>query len=250
MIQINLVPDIKQEFLRAQATKRLVLTFSFLISAGFLVLTGILFMSVNVFQQGHIDDLDADISTAINTYQNLEDVSEVLTVNNQLTVLPSLHQQKPALTRLPGYLTKLIPDDISISDLQISTSDGTISLSGFGPSFEKIQQFANTLKAAVFYEKGGDVVSPVFELVVVDRQGTSDDEDKNKRASYSIRATFNLEIFDNSKEIILTVPTTTSDDTELLSPEDLIDISSDGDDGDTSREDDLFQGENPEEESQ
>src|SRR5688572_27307618 len=104
MIQLNLLPDIKLEYIRTQRTRRLLVGVSVIMTA---VAVGLLLLllSVNAFQKKHLNDLGDDITANSKKLSGQPQVSRILTVQNQLTSLTGLHDAKPAGTRLFGYLT-------------------------------------------------------------------------------------------------------------------------------------------------
>src|SRR4051794_9960581 len=103
MIQLNLLPDVKLEYIKAQRSRRLVITTSLLISAGAIILLVLLF-SVSSLQKKHISDLSKSISKQTTELQQKPQINKILTVQNQLGSLTALHAAKPAAARLVDYL--------------------------------------------------------------------------------------------------------------------------------------------------
>ncbi len=94
MIQFNLLPDVKLEYIKARRTNRLVIGTSLIVSSAALVIFILLFMTVNVFQKKNITDLTADIKHGSAQLQSIPELNKVLTIQNQLSVLPGIHDQK------------------------------------------------------------------------------------------------------------------------------------------------------------
>ena len=105
MIQVNLIPDLKAEFLKAQRTKRYVMGLAVLVSGAFVGLVAIMFLYVNVWQQEHTNNLNADIQRLSAEYQGIPDLDKVITVQNQLESLPDLHAEKPLVSRIVTFLS-------------------------------------------------------------------------------------------------------------------------------------------------
>jgi Tfp pilus assembly protein PilN len=238
MIQVNLIPDVKQEFLKAQSNKRVIITLSVLVSGAFLAIVVLLWSYVTVIQGTHTSNLDKHISELLVEYQAPEDVSKVLTVDGQLNALPGLHEQKPAMTRLSDYLAKLVPKEITIDNIEIDVVSGTMSIKGLADKTVSIDKFIATLRNAVYYVDPGQsgeqiTVSTVFSNTKLERFGTTEKED----ATYEIRTSFDPQIFNNSLNLILTVPKTSSDEVEFITPEELTVLKQEA----TNRKNDLFQ---------
>ena len=93
MIQFNLLPDVKQAYIRAKRRKRVVAVTSTSVIAGCLTVLVLLFAFVNVAQKQHLKDLSSDINAQVKELQDTPNLDSILTVQNQLMVLGSLHDK-------------------------------------------------------------------------------------------------------------------------------------------------------------
>src|SRR5215467_2991209 len=100
MIQFNLLPDVKIQYLKAQRQKHLVVFISTIAIIAAIALFAFLVTFVDVLQKKNLSDLNADIQTNSNQLKSTPDLSKILTVQNQLKALPGLHDQKAVATRL------------------------------------------------------------------------------------------------------------------------------------------------------
>src|SRR5258706_2056782 len=100
MIQFNLLPDVKREFIRTQSTKRMVLGVSFILSGVALFVFVVLLFSVYVVQKKSISDLNTDIRSNSTTLRNTPHIADILTVQSQLNSLSMLDSQRPVASRL------------------------------------------------------------------------------------------------------------------------------------------------------
>src|SRR6056297_437977 len=144
MIQFNLLPDVKKEYIKARRTKRLIMTSSLVASAASIGVVFLLFLTVQVAQKGNISDLTDDIQSELNSLQSTEDLDQMLTVQNQLNTLPGLHQQKPETSRLFGYLTQVTPEDVTISTLSLDMAANSMKITGRADSLATVNEFADT----------------------------------------------------------------------------------------------------------
>lgn len=217
MIQLNLLPDIKLEFIRAQRRKRLMMVMSFLASAAFLAILIALFLFVRVAQKQHLAALDKDIDAHIQTLHETEDLDKILTIQNQLSKLPELHDQKVISSRLFDYLTKLTPNQANISDVELDLEANTLIIKGGADSLSTVNKFVDTIKFTTYEvkintpaEEGseGEVTEEVasgepgeaFSNVVLDEFEISSEEvavEENNKVTYGIEMSFDPEIFAN-----------------------------------------------------
>lgn len=92
MIEINLVPDVKQEFLRAQRTRNTVISIAIIV--GIAAVAAIVLISVIVGGQLALSALnDRTIATENRKLQSVEDLNETVTLQNQLKQLATMHGQ-------------------------------------------------------------------------------------------------------------------------------------------------------------
>lgn len=224
MIQFNLLPDVKLEFIRARRMKRTVIMVSATIAASSLVLLVLLFLAVSVFQKKHLNDLSRDITTVSQKLQNTEDLNKVLTVQNQLNSLSGLYDQAPVTSRLFGYLQQITPNAAGISDLNLDFTTNILTIKGTSDSLETVNKFVDTVKFTT-YKAADDTQTKAFKSVVLSNFSRTQEQ-----STYEIAIGFDPVIFDNATTITsLTVPTnfiTTRSQTE--SPNELFQSSPNG----------------------
>lgn len=215
MIQFNLLPDVKLEYIRAAKFKRLVISISSLVSAVVLVVVGLLTVSVMALQRQHINNLNTDISKYRTDLEGTEDLNKILTIQNQLSQLPGLHDQKPTVSRLYGYITQLTPAEVTYSKLDLVFVEERIEITGSADTISTVNKFVDTLKFTYFVEIVDDTSSEetkAFSDVVL--QSFS----REAKVSYKVTLKFNPAIFDNTKKIQLKVPQITSTRSEQGKP--------------------------------
>jgi Tfp pilus assembly protein PilN len=203
MIQINLLPDVKQHFMKAQRTQRLVTTTAFIVTASALALFVLLFLAVNIWQKQRIKDLNSDITRLSDQLKNTPDLDRVLTVQQQLKSLPTLHDQKPAAKRLAGYISQVTPAAVTVAEFKVDFAAHTFDITGQTDKLENVNKFVDTLKFTKYKLTPADQEEkPAFSSVVLKTFGRD-----NNTASYNITLVFDPIIFDaKSKELVLIVP--------------------------------------------
>ena len=111
MIQFNLLPDVKINFIKAQRTKRAVMGISLIASAAALVIFVMLLLTVHVFQKKNMNDLTKDIASSSKELRQTPNLSKMLTVQSQLNSLTGLHDAKPSTSRMFSFMNQLTPTD-------------------------------------------------------------------------------------------------------------------------------------------
>jgi len=193
MIQINLLPDVKLEFLKANRTKRLVTSVSTLVSVGMLSLVGLMAFHVYVNQATHTSALNIDILSSVESLKSIENLDAILTVNEQLADLPLLHEQKPDVTRVSGMLSKIVPSSIDLTELTVDFTEHIISFGGRGTNTKVINTFADILKNTTYNldNLGGEPLpafsSVVFDIGIEDKEGVG----------FDTQMSFSPDIFNN-----------------------------------------------------
>ncbi len=206
MIQFNLLPDVKIEYLKARRTKRLVMLAASIIAGGSLVIMIALFVGVNILQKNHMKNLRADIDSMSRQLQSEPEINKILTVQNQLGSLNSLHENKPAAERLGDYLPQLVPTDTTVSSLNIDFEARTMTFNGSGKSLKAVNQFVDTLKFTKY--KTDDQTANAFSQVVLASFSLSDQADNDWPATYQITLAYDPVIFTSTQKPQLEVPKT------------------------------------------
>lgn len=200
MIQFNLLPDIKLEYIKTQRIKRLVMTISLAASAAALIVMLVLLSSVYLVQKKNIRDLNKDIQATNTSFKNIAHIGDILTVQSQLNSLSGLHAQKPAASRLFGYLSQLTPQQATIADLKVDYANHTMSINGNAPSLDVVNTFIDGLKYTDYSvaNRGGDLSA--FSTVVLATFSRN-----SKTATYTITLSYDPAIFDNANSVTLSL---------------------------------------------
>lgn len=216
MIQFNLLPSVKLEYIKAARTKRLVMTIAFASASVALLICILLLVNVNIIQKKHISNVTSDIRANVAKLEAVEDIDKVLTVQNQLRALPALHQQKPAADRALGFIKKLTPKAASLSKFSINFEENTVTIEGTANSLVTINKFVDTLKFTKYSSGNNSAQKNAFSEVVL----TSFSVD-SEGASFQINLKMDPEIFNNTQDIKLVVPSIISNRSQTEKPTDL-----------------------------
>lgn len=198
MIQFNLLPDVKLEYIRANRTKRLVMLVAGSVTAVSVGMFLLLFFSVNVLQKQHLKNLTNDINRDSKQLQEIKDLDKILTIQNQLSKLTELHDAKVYTSRMKEYITQVTPQNVSFAEVEVKLTEGTMRFKGSADTLRTVNQFVDTLKFTKYRTliddgEGGSKYSEeknAFSEVVLFDFGRDD-----KGASYEITLKYDPAIF-------------------------------------------------------
>jgi Tfp pilus assembly protein PilN len=211
MIQFNLLPDVKLEYIRAKRMKRTFVSLSMIVIAVSAGVVLILVATVYAWQRTRINNLTNDITQVEDQIRDIEQIDRILTVQNQLRVVNGLHDDKPVTSRLFDYIGRLTPSNVSINSVDVDFEATSMQISGTAENLAAVNKFADTLKFVDYTAVDADAspasdIDPdapliqsdlppsqrVFSAVVLSSFSRSEDG-----ATYSIDVAFRPEIFDS-----------------------------------------------------
>lgn len=132
MIQINLVPDIKQEMLRAQRMRNVAISTSIIVGLGAAAIVVVMALvlgaqvAVQKLQEGQISSGYAELSAR-------EGLNSALTVQHQLKTISGQNASRTMDSRLLDVIAAInppAPDDVKISRVTLDPVAHTITLEG------------------------------------------------------------------------------------------------------------------------
>ncbi|MDO4526971.1 MAG: hypothetical protein Q4B87_02675, partial [Candidatus Saccharibacteria bacterium] len=123
--EINLVPDIKDEFIKALKFRNLVFFICIVVASGSLI-TILVFISISGGQQGIITAKKNTVDALYQKITDYRDLNDFLTIKDQLGNITAITENKTMASRTFGILSAIIPtgaDYINISELSIDLSN-------------------------------------------------------------------------------------------------------------------------------
>lgn len=156
MVQFNLLPDVKQQYIKAVYRRRLITLVCIIVGGTFLTIFVVMFLYVRVNQAKHLSNLDTDIKTGVSELQKNKDLDKILTIQNQLNSLPALHENKVMTSRIFDYLTQLTPIDATVSNVDVDIGNKKITIKGSSTSLLTVNKFVDTIKFTDFKLTGNE----------------------------------------------------------------------------------------------
>lgn len=201
MIEINLVPDVKQELIKAQRVRATVISFSILV--GFVAAVIVTLLAVYVFAVQTVRSvvLDEDIKKGGTELSSIEDLSKTLTIQNQLTKLSTMHDDKKINSRIFDVLLAIIPpapNNVQISNLKIDSVSGTISMEGQAAnSYAAVEVFKKTVEgASIRYDVDDETIEiPLASNVSTGDTSYGEDSSGAKVLRFTMSFTYAAELF-------------------------------------------------------
>lgn len=214
MIQLNLLPSIKAEYVSAQRTKRTVIVLAAVTAIAALGIIGLLAFIAYGAQAIQLNNLSKDIEEKTKQIQGVNDLDKILTIQNQLGSLTGLHDAKPVMTRLFTYLQQTTPEPVSIDTFSVNDTDKTMMIEGKAPSIEMVNKYVDTLKFTEIVATKDSTDRPkAFSEVVLSSFSKSD-----AGYTYTIALKFDDALFASANpDVQLVIPaiTTTRSQTQL-----------------------------------
>lgn len=207
MIQFNLVPDVKLNYIKTTRLKHTITVISTIVAGAALFIMLLLFITVYVFQKSHIKSLNTQINSGVNSIKSTPNLNKILTVQNAVNALPALDEAKPVPQRLPAYMAQVTPTGATISSLQLDFATSNIVISGSANSLATVNTYVDTLEDTYYQTSSSSASKLAFSGV----QLSSAAYVTTGSTSYSITLTFDPALFDqNDPTITLSVPGLTS----------------------------------------
>jgi len=132
MIQINLVPDVKQEMLHAQRMRNVAISLSIVVGVIAVGVVGVL--GVVLGAQAAVQKFEAgQIESGYKKLSSNKDLNSALTIQNQLATISSQNGGRTMDSRLLDVIAAInppAPNDVKISKVTLDPSQNTITLEG------------------------------------------------------------------------------------------------------------------------
>lgn len=199
MIEINLIPDVKQELLKAQRTRAAVISMSILVSiiAGGLLV--ILLLYVFGVQTVRSSLLDGQITAGSEKLAKVEDLDKILTIQNQLTKINELNGMKNINSRLFDMLSAVTPpgdNKVQFSSIVVDSETTTIRLEGQTRGYDSMEVFKKTVGSAIieYGENGNKITTPLASNISTSDVSYGEDASGRKVLRFVLTFTYAPEL--------------------------------------------------------
>lgn len=184
MFEVNLVPDIKRQLLRARSLKRLITsicTLVVLVGIGVLAILGAVVTTQAVTSAQRDKDMDQEWAK----FMANDNINASLTIQNQLTRLQQVFDGRKELSRIFPVMATILPDGgeykVSLASMNINFTNNVIYIEGQAQSttlndYEALVAFEDTIVRTTYdygryYNKDGEVI-PTIDITEVTENGS------------------------------------------------------------------------------
>jgi hypothetical protein len=202
MIQFNLLPDVKIQYIKTKRLKRFMVLAAFA-SSGVSLLILFLTFSFSAVQTRHLNNLEKDIKKSISELNETPDLTKILSVQHQLNALPALYDGRPAVFRLPDYLARTTPTTIrGFGNVTLDMTNSTLITTGSADTLEQVNGYVDTLKFTHYTtdEEGSEPKLAFSEVVLTSYSRDTDGTE------FNVTFKFDPVIFDIKRQITLIIP--------------------------------------------
>lgn len=196
MIEINLIPDVKQELIRTQRARAKVVSLSITISIVAIATVAALLVYMFAVQGVRGLVLDSQIDSKGKQLAKVDDLSKILTIQNQLATINQLNDQKTMSSRVFDTVVAISPtneaNSVSFSRVTVggsgtsttsssssSAANPTIQLEGQTAGYSSMEAFKKTVENTIIQYKEGDEVKTTRLASAVSTSDVSYGEDAN-----------------------------------------------------------------------
>jgi hypothetical protein len=203
MIQINLIPDVKQEFLKAEKARRMAISFSIIVilaAVGLAVLLGVLW-GIQSVRGALVQD---GIKKEYATLSQVADVNDLVTIQNQLAHVDAIHQDKARDSRIFTILQAINPggrNSVLFSNIKLLPEDTAISLEGTAQNgYAAVELLKKTIaNTNLEYTVDGETKSePIADSVEVGESSLGEDGSGRVVLRFTLSFVYNKQLFSSS----------------------------------------------------
>lgn len=220
MIQINLIPDVKRELIRAQQMRRAAITISIIVGAA-AVGAVVLLSGVLAAQQIRITIAKNDIAKNYKSLQSVDNVDDILTLQNQLSKVTTYNDTKTMDSRLfdvINAINPIAPNNVTYSVIKNDPTTKTLSIEGSAASgYSATETLRKTiLNTKVETTADGQTTSvPLTDTVAVVSTSYGQSSDGAQVLRFTMSFVYPDGLFDNKmKSIRIVTPTSQADVTD------------------------------------
>lgn len=166
MIEINLIPDVKLELLKARKQQKMVISGAILVAIASVGTVALMASYAFGVQFGLEVIADNNIKEKTKELKSVKDLSKTLTIQSQLSKLSSLQNDKNLTSRLFDIVGTIVPsgeNQVKITRLSLDSEENLVRIEAEAVNgYEAMEVFKKTLAQTNFeYSEGDEAQKPV-----------------------------------------------------------------------------------------
>ncbi len=231
MIEINLVPDVKQEFIRAKMMRNFVISISVIVGVvviGLAVVLGVVLGGQLVTESWQ----DGQIKKENDTLMAVEDLNKTVTIQKQLKTIDTQQNNKLVTSRLFDAVLAInppAPNQIRLTALKLDPAGKRITIEGSAVNgFLALETFKKTLINTTVQVGTEGELTPLAQDIITGETGFGENAEGQRVLRFSFSFAYPDALFQISNDPVLVVtPTGRIDvtDSRLGIPDSLFDSS-------------------------
>ena len=225
MIRLNLLPDVKIEYLKTKRAHAQVIGVASIVTMAAIGLVVLLAIWVYGGQDFLKKDLTEKLQKNAATLKAKPEIDKYLTLQNQLANLTALHESKSDFSRLLQFLPSITPEGVKFSGIELTADEElgyTLVFQGETKDYTGLATLRDTLVNAMLAPEGVDVKDgeKLFETVTVATSSIGSSTNGGSVVSFRIETAYNPNAFLASiKNPTVSVPTLTTTQSAQSSPD-------------------------------
>lgn len=211
MIEINLIPDVKRELIRAKRTRTIVVSGAIVVgiaSIGIVVLLCVYLFGVQTLRHKLADDAITDNYSKL---KDVPDLANMLTIQNQLASVNEHHSEKNIDSRLFNLLVAINPSEpnqVTFSQVKVDAENSAIYIDAQAANgYVAADVLIKTIRATTFSytdQDGKTAKTNLATVVDISNQSYGEDTTGAKVLRFSIRLEYAPELFSNTvKNVVI-----------------------------------------------
>lgn len=212
MIEINLIPDVKKEYLKAKKARMLVISgaiFVSIASVGIVALLGLYLVGVQGLISARADE---DIKSNQKELQRVPDLTNMLTIQSQLLNINKLHDQENITSRLFDVLKAIRPiqpNQVTFSSVKYDAETKAVHIDGQAANgYVAVDVFKKTIEASTFTYQNKDnktFTRPLGQNVTLSNLSYGEDASGAKVLRFTIDFNYDESLFASSVKNLFVV---------------------------------------------
>lgn len=208
MVELSLVPDVKQQLIKARRVRNLVISISVIVgivSVGVVIALAMYLYGVQTVRNTVVDNSIKDKSKELS---NIKDLNDMLTVQNQLQNISALHDSKNIDSRFFDIIDVINPPESSpnrviFTTTRIDSAESKIILEAKSSvGFQAAEVLKKTIEETTvrYKDKGEIVTEKLASNVVIAEMNYGDDADGQKVLNFTISFEYPTFLFTRSSQ--------------------------------------------------
>lgn len=214
MIEINLIPDVKRELLRARMLRNTIISLSVLVSIiaiATVTVLGLIFGGQLAFESTQ----DTSIKKKYDELMQVADLNKTVTLQQQLTQITAMHEGKKINSRLFDVVRAVnpaAPNNVQFASVKLDPEAKTITMDGSAENgyaaLEVLKKTIGNTRVRSAAANEDDKGSPLANTIVDGETGFGENTSGKKVLRFSFSFTYPDELFANTKDgVAIVTPT-------------------------------------------